>query len=120
MAGKISREDVRDGGRRLWLTTCCKVDRQVRSSLTALVADGTAERQQGKRQNSLKRFAMGCLVGVRGRHHFLEYLPQTGIEILVAQSSRVGVRPPALTIWSSGGGPGPRAGKTTRSLRQVR
>lgn len=79
-----------------------QLDRLLRTPLAALVADATDEQWQGKERDCVNRFAMGYLVGACGRHHFLQHPTQIGIEMAVAQPSRVGVRPTApkdLVIW---------------------
>jgi len=79
-----------------------QLDRLLRTSLTAFVADATAEQWQGKERDCVNRFAMGYRVAACGKHHFLAHPPRIGVEMAVAQPSRVGVRPTApkdLVIW---------------------
>lgn len=79
-----------------------QLDRLLRTSLAAFIADANAEHWQGKERDCVNRFAMGYLVCACGRHHFLQHPTQIGIEMAVAQPSRVGARPTApkdLVIW---------------------
>jgi len=79
-----------------------QLDRLLRTSLAAFVADATAEQWQGKERDCVNRFAMGYLVRACGKHHFLKHATQIGIEMSVAQPSREGVRrtaPKDLVIW---------------------
>ncbi len=79
-----------------------QLDRLLQTSLADFVTDATSEQWQGKERDCVNRFAMGYLVDACGRHHFLKHATQIGIEMSVAQPSRVGVRPTApkdLVIW---------------------
>jgi hypothetical protein len=58
-----------------------QLDRLLRASLTAFVADATAAQWQGKERDCVTRFAIGCLFGACGKHHLLEHPTQIGIDL---------------------------------------
>ncbi len=61
-----------------------QVDRRVRSSLNAFVADATAQQWQGTERGCVSRVAMDYLVGACGPHHCLKHPSQISPPDLVA------------------------------------